>query len=57
MDCCFPCLGAKKKRKPPAPAEKPQIPPAAGDPPAPLPSFLLSSSPVLPDHRGFARPR
>ncbi|KAF7013730.1 unnamed protein product [Triticum aestivum] len=29
MDCCFPCLGAKKKRKPPAPTEKPQIPPAA----------------------------
>ncbi|VAH41567.1 unnamed protein product [Triticum turgidum subsp. durum] len=29
MDCCFPCLGAKRKRKPPPPPEKPQIPPAA----------------------------
>lgn len=28
MDCCFPCLGARKRRKPPPP-EKPQIPPAA----------------------------
>ncbi|KAE8783699.1 serine/threonine kinase [Hordeum vulgare] len=28
MDCCFPCPGARRKRKPPAPAEKPQIPPA-----------------------------
>lgn len=29
MDCCFPCLGARKRRKPPPPTEKPQIPPAA----------------------------
>uniref|UniRef100_A0ACD5WT11 Uncharacterized protein n=1 Tax=Avena sativa TaxID=4498 RepID=A0ACD5WT11_AVESA len=29
MDCCFSCLGAKKKKKPLPPMEKPQIPPAA----------------------------
>jgi hypothetical protein len=52
MDCCFSCLGAKKTKKPPPPMEKPQIPPTAGDPPAPailFPAiFLLSCSAPTP---------
>ena len=60
MDCCFSCLGAKKKKKPPSTEKKPQIPPAEGDPPLPaIPfpavTFLFSCSATTGDSFHFAR--